>query len=347
MTNGQRVGAAQEHPNTAQAGLTVPAGILGTGLHVPPSVVTNADLARTLDTSDEWIQATFGISQRRFLADGRTTSDMCVDAALQALDAARTSPAEIDAIVLATITPDHPVPSTAIIVAERIGARRAVPLDLTQTACASGVLAVIVASHLLQSSAFRKVLVIGADTMSRLTDPEERTTRVIFGDAAGALVMGRVEAGYGLLSWDIGTEQSYAVGVRAGGASRPTGPDTLASREHYARMDGRAVWRVAIQHLPGSIRAAAMRAGLSVGDITHFALHQANQRIIAKVMGSLGVPVERAGLTIGTLGNTCSASMLSVLHGAFDDGRVQRGDTLLVAGIGAGFLWGALCLKVW
>lgn len=327
-------------------GLAIPTGILGTGLHVPPRVVSNTELVRNLDTSDEWIQEKLGIRERRFLSADRTTSDMCVDASMQAIDAAGVTPDEIDAIVLATLTPDHPLPSMAIAVAERIGARNAIPVDLTQSVCASGVLSILLASHLLQNGAIRNVLVIGADAMSRVTDPAERTTRAIFGDAAGAVVMGRVPDGYGLLSWDLGTEQSYAVGIKAGGAARPTTAHTVAAGEHYLHMDGKVVWRLATTHLSRSIAAAVQRAGAELADVRYFALHQANRNILLRVMDQLGVPADRAGVTVDVLGNTCSASIFTVLHAGLNDCVLTKDDLLVVSGIGAGFLWGALCFRL-
>lgn len=330
-----------------RAGLAVPTGILGTGVHSPATVVTNADLARTLDTTDEWIREKLGVRERRFIAPDEWTSDMCVSAATRALDAAGARPDEVDAVVLATISPDQPVPSTALTVAHRIGARRAIPIDLNQAACAAGVLAIPLASHLLQSDTIRTVLVIGADAMSRLTDPTERTTRVIFGDAAGAVVMGRVPAGYGLLSWDLGTERSMSVGVRAGGAAPPLGPDAAMAGRPFVYMDGRLVWQLATRYLPASIRAAVAQADLTLGDIRLFALHQANRRIITAVMEDLGVPADRASVTVDRLGNTCSASTLTALHDGMTTCGIGRDDLVVVAGIGAGFLWGSLCFRVW
>ncbi|GAA3567185.1 ketoacyl-ACP synthase III [Amycolatopsis ultiminotia] len=327
------------------SGLRVPVGILGTGLAVPSTVVTNDDLAQTLDTDDEWIVARTGIRQRRFLEDGRAVSDLCVEAAVQALADSGTRPEELDAIVLATITPDQPLPSTALIVKEALGAHQAIPLDLNQAACAGGVLGFLLGAHLLQNRLLGRVLVIGAEALSRLTDPADRTTRVFFGDAAGAAVLGPTEAGYGLLSWDTGSLLSHSVEVRAGGSATPTTAETAEAGGHFLRMDGRVVWQQATEKLPGSILAAVRRAGLAVADVRHFVLHQANRNIINYVMDQLDVGLERAGVTIDTLGNTGAATVFTVLHGARERGEVARGEHLVIAGIGAGFLWGSLCLR--
>ena len=325
--------------------LRVPVGVLGTGVAVPGRVVTNHELAQTLDTSDEWIVTRTGIRQRRFLEPGRTTSDLCVEAAERALRRSGLRAEDIDAIVLATITPDQPLPSTALVVKERLGARNALPIDLNQAACAGGVYAILLGAHLLQSRNTQAVLAIGAEALSRLTDPEDRTTRVFFGDAAGAAVLGPTEEGYGVLAWDSGSLLSTSVQVPAGGSQRPHDHRTVAERMQYLKMDGRVVWQAATTVLPQTIRRSAEAAGFDVADIDHFFLHQANLNIIIEVMRTLGVPMERAGITIDRLGNTGAATVYTVLDEALRARRVRRDELLVVAGIGAGFLWGSLVLR--
>lgn len=329
----------------AHRGLRVPVGILGSGVHIPGTVVTNADMEAVLDTSDAWITSRTGVRERRYLEPGRNTSDMCVSAAEAALADSGTAAAELDAIVIATFTHDQPLPSTALIVKEALGAHHALPLDLNQAACAGGVYGILTAGHLLQSDGFRKVLVIGAECLSRVTDPEDRGTRVFFGDAAGAVVVGRTAPGCGLLSWDVGSALSYSVEVPAGGTRRPAGPDTLAERGHYLKMDGRVVWTEATSRLPASIRAAVARAGLTVDQVDHFFLHQANLNIVREVTTALGVPADRAPTTVERLGNTGAATVFTVLDLAMRESRVAPGDILVVSAIGAGFLWGSLCLR--
>jgi 3-oxoacyl-[acyl-carrier-protein] synthase-3 len=323
----------------------VPVGIWGVGVHAPPPVVTNADLVATLDTSDEWIRSRTGIRERRWLERDRQTSDMCVAAAREALDSAGVAAADLDAIVLATFTYDQPLPSTALIVKEALGADRALPLDLNQAACAGGVYGLLVAAHLLQGDAFRRVLVIGAESLSRVTDPADRGTRVFFGDAAGAAVLGRTEPGAGLLSWDVGSALSYAVEIPAGGTRRPTDADTVAGREHFLKMDGREVWRQATRHLPATIARSVARAGLDLSDVDHVFVHQANLNIVREVVAALGVPPERARTTVERLGNTGAATVFTVLHDAMSRGAVRPGDVMVLAAIGAGFLWGSVCLR--
>ncbi|WP_018222394.1 3-oxoacyl-ACP synthase III family protein [Salinispora pacifica] len=340
-----RLDVMKPAPVSAKPPLRGPVGVLGTGIAVPERVVTNEELARTLDTTDEWIVSRTGIEQRRFLEIGRSTSDICVEAAERALARSGLRAEDIDAIILSTITPDQPLPSTALIVKERLGAHNALSIDLNQAACAGGVYAMLLGAHLLQSRTTRAVLTIGAEALSRLTDPQDRTTRVFFGDAAGAAVLGPTEAGYGVLAWDSGSLLSDSVQVPAGGSQLPHDHFTLAAGQQYLKMDGRVVWREATAALPLTIQRAAEAAGVDVADIRHFFLHQANRNIIVEVMRALDVPLERAGITVDRLGNTGAATVYTVLDEAMQARRVRRDDLLVVAGIGAGFLWGSIVLR--
>lgn len=328
----------------AAARLTRPVGIAGTGLFLPEEVVTNGDLARTLDTSDEWITARIGIKERRFVADGMATSDMSIAAGRQALDRAGVHPADLDAVIVATFTPDQPLPSTALMVTAALGADRAMPIDLSQSACAGGIYGILLAAHLLQNDAFTNILVIGADSGSRVTDPADRGTRVFFGDAAGAAVLRPTAGGFGLLSWDTGSALSYEVEIPAGGSRRPTTADTLSERGQFLKMNGKAVWNMATEQLPDSIRRTALRAGIGLDDVQHFLLHQANLNIINATADALGVPAGRVPTTVGRLGNTGAASMFTVLHEAMET-TLRHDDVLIMAGIGAGFLWGSVCFR--
>jgi len=332
--------------NETGSRLAVPVAVAGTGMYLPETTVTNQQLAQTLDTSDEWIVSRIGIRERRVLEPELATSDMCVAAARRALDAAGLSARQVDVVIVATYTYDQPLPSTALIVKDALEAHRALALDVNQAACANGVQAVLLAAHLLQSSAGQVALVIAADCASRLTDPQERTTRVIFGDAAGALVLTRSPTpGAGLLGWDFGSELSYGVQIEAGGSRLPTGPRTYADRLHYLKMNGREVWNTATRCLPDSIVTAVEHAGLALGDVTHFFLHQANLHLLGAVREKLGIPAARAPVTVDRLGNTGSAGVFTALHESFDQGLVRPGDTYVLSAIGAGFQWGSLCLR--
>jgi 3-oxoacyl-[acyl-carrier-protein] synthase III len=335
--------AADTHTGT---GLPVPFTIAGTAVHLPATVVTNQDLTRTLDTTEEWILARTGIRERRRLAPELATSDMCLAAAHPALHAARLAPADLDAIIVASYTYDQPLPSTSLIVKDALGARRALALDVTQAACASGVHAMLLAAHLLQNPSINTVLVLAADCASRVTRPGDRTTGVFFGDAAAATVLSKTQAaGAGLLSYDLGSQLSYQVQIPAGGSRLPASPDTLAAGAHYLSMNGRAVWDTAITRLPQSITLAARRAGLEPAEIDHFFLHQANINILNQTMDQLGVPRDRAPVTLRTLGNTGAAGMFTALHHATANGQLKPGDTYVMSAIGAGFHWGTLCLR--
>jgi 3-oxoacyl-[acyl-carrier-protein] synthase III len=331
---------------TSRSGLAVPLAVAGTGVYLPQTTVTNRQLAETLDTSDEWIVSRIGIRERRVLAPELATSDMCVAAARAALAAAGLSARHVDVVIVATYTHDQPLPSTALIVKDALGAHRALPLDVNQAACANGVQAVLLAAHLLQSAAAETVLVIAADCASRLTDPYERTTRVIFGDAAGAILLARSAApGAGLLGWHFGSELSYGVQIPAGGSRLPTGPRTFDDRLHYLKMNGREVWDTATRCLPDSILTAVEQAGLAMDDIAHFFLHQANLHLLTAVRDKLGIRADRTPVTIDRLGNTGSAGVFTALHDSFEQGLVQPGDTYVLSAIGAGFQWGSLCLR--
>src|SRR5690606_2052740 len=315
-----RAGPPGHRPFTGT--LRLPVGIAGTGMYVPDRVVTNEDLAEHLDTSDTWIRERTGIRERRYLPTGMTTSDMCVAAAESALDDAGAAASDLDAVIVSPFTHDQPLPSMALLIRERIGAHRAIPLDLNQAACAGGVYGMWTAGHLLQNEELGRVLVIGAEALSRATDPEDRGTRVFFGDAAGAVVMTRTDPGYGVLSWHADGGLSYAVEIPAGGARTPASAATVADRGHYLKMDGRVVWKEATEHLPASVAAVAATAGREVSEIDRFVFHQANLNIVKEAMAALGQPMDKAEVSIGRFGNTGAATVFIGLHEGLSSGRI-------------------------
>ncbi|WP_122817591.1 beta-ketoacyl-ACP synthase 3 [Nocardioides pantholopis] len=335
---------AQSRSGTFRA-FARPVGILGTGVFVPPRRVTNDELVRTLDTTDEWIRRRTGIRERRWLDPALTATDMMVAAGGDALAAAGVAPADLGAVVVATFTGDQPLPSNAVTVASRLGATGACPLDLNQAACAGGVLGIWTAAHLVAAAPTRPVLVIGSEVLSRVTDPEDRSTRVFFGDAAGAVVLGTVPEGAGLEAWHVGAELSHDVGIRAGGASRPVDPGAVDRREHYLHMDGRTVWDMATRNLPASVRAACAAGAVALEDVDRFVFHQANLNIVHAAMDALARPRDLAAVNVDRLGNTGAATVFLALHESVTENAVRPGDRVVISAIGAGFIWGSLVLR--
>ncbi|WP_461611132.1 3-oxoacyl-ACP synthase III family protein [Cytobacillus kochii] len=327
-----------------QTGLEIPVNIQGIGFRVPGKIVKNEDLVKELDTSDQWIQDKTGIKERRYLEEEYVTSDLCASAAAEALLDADIQAEEIDAIIVTTTSPDQALPSTAMIIKEKIGAEKAIPIDLTQSGCAGGIYAMYVGTHLLQNSNVKNVLVIGCEILSRISDPKDRTTRVFFGDAAGAMVLQKTREGGGILSFHLDSELNYAVQI-PGGGTVPLGENEDYRTSQFVKMNGREVWNTATRVVPTSIREAVVSAGLTIGDIDHFLVHQANLNIVKEVMHDLNVPLEKTTITVQEYANTGSATLYSVLYKALKDGKVKEDDTIVLSAIGAGFLWGSICLK--
>lgn len=325
-------------------GLKVPVTIQGTGFAVPTRIVTNEALSDKFDTTDQWIQEKTGIQERRYLEEDRTTSDLCIEASHEAIKRARICPEDIDAIILTTTTPDQCLPSTAMIIKEALGATRAIPIDLNQTACAGGIYSILIGSHLLQNDQMHNILVIGAEILSRIMNPEDRSTSVFFGDAAGAVILQKTDEGYGLLSWDVDSVLNDAVKIVGGGANPLPDGETLESSQ-YIKMNGREVWNVATEAIPSSIRKVIAKADLTIEDVDHFLIHQANVNIVKAALADLQVPEIKTTFTVHEYANTGSASLFSVLYKALEERKINEGDTIVFSAIGAGFLWGSLCFK--
>ncbi|MEU9710863.1 ketoacyl-ACP synthase III [Streptomyces sp. NPDC047967] len=343
MTTATRTTRSASHTGTGPPGSFA---VTGSGLHVPPTVVTNEDITRVTHRDGEWITSRTGIRERHRLAPELATSDMCLAAALPALDTAGLDARDLDAVIVASYTPDQPMPSTSVVVKAALGAPRAIALDMGHAACASGIHALLTAAHLLQNPSFNQVLVIGADCASRVIHPADRTAGVFFGDAAAAVVLSRIDGeGAGLLSYDIGSELSHAVQIPGGGSRRPLSTESLNAGEHYVSMDGRAVWDTATTLLPESMTNAIRRAGMTPADIDHYFLHQANLNILRAAQQALGIPPERMPITLDELGNTGSAGVFTALHRAVEAHRLRSGHTFVVSAIGAGFHWGSLVLR--
>jgi 3-oxoacyl-[acyl-carrier-protein] synthase-3 len=322
------------------------AHVVGWGKYVPRRVLTNDDLSRMVDTSDEWIRTRTGIRERHLAEDGETTSSMAVQAGQQALEVAGLSPTQLDLIVVATVTPDYLFPATACLVQDTLGATGAVAFDLS-AGCSGFVYGLSVAAHLLSAGVYQTALVIGAETLSRITDWTDRDTCVLFGDGAGAVVLQAGESEGGVLATVLGADGSGGdlLRVPAGGSRMPASHRTVAERLHFIQMKGREVFRFAVQAIPAATREVLEEAGLSLADVDLLIPHQANQRIIKAAARALGVPPEGVYSNLERYGNTSAASIPIALSEAAEGGRIQPGDLVVCVGFGAGLTWGAAAIR--
>ena len=323
------------------------ARITGWGYYAPDRVLTNDDLSTLVDTSDEWIQSHTGICERRVAAPWESTATMAAIAARRALAVADVDPAVVDMILVATVTGDYAFPSTAALVKEAVGAENAAAMDLA-AACSGFVYGLTAAHAYIASGMYRSVLVIGAETLSRVTDFTDRNTCVLFGDGAGAaLLQASPEPGGGLLGFELTVDPSgaYNIWIPAGGTHNPTGPYTLDQRGHVIRMDGRQTYRYATRTLARSALTAIERAGLTPDDISLFVPHQANLRIIESVAKQLGLESDRVYVNVDRYGNTSAASVPIALAEAVERGRIRPGDRLVFVAFGAGYTSGAAVLE--
>lgn len=322
------------------------AGVLGTGHYAPEKIVTNADLEKMVDTSDEWIQTRTGIKQRHFASEGMNTSDMCTKAAEQALEMAHTSPEELDMIIVCTLTPDMTIPSTACIVQKNLGAKNAAVFDL-YAACSGFAYGSITASQYIQSGMCKKVLVIGAEILSRFMDFTDRNTCVLFGDGAGAAVFGVVPEGYGILGADMGADGNGGKYLNIPSSGVAILPTDEARKKHltYIKMDGKEVYKFAVKVMGQTAEKALERAGLQHEDIDLLIPHQANIRIIKSAAKRLHLPMEKVFVNIDKYANTSGASIPIAMDEANRSGRMKRGDVVVLAGFGAGLTWAGLVMK--
>ena len=318
-----------------------PVSITGLGCYVPKRVLTNDELAQRVDTSDEWIQTRTGIKERRIAAPEEATSDLCIPAAEAALADAALTGSEIDLIIVATITADMPFPSTAAILANQLGAENAAAYDLS-AGCTGFVYALTQGYGAIAAGLARRVLVVGADTLSRVVDWSDRSTCVLFGDGAAAVVLEEVEAG-GFHVFELGADGAGGMELfmAAGGSRRPSSVETVAAGEHYLKMNGREVYRFATRVLSSSAQAVLEASGRSIADIDLYVPHQANLRIIEHAAKKLGIEKERVFVNVDRYGNTSSASIPLALCEARQEGRLKDGTVVLMTGMGAGLTWGS------
>ncbi|KWX71023.1 3-oxoacyl-ACP synthase [Paenibacillus riograndensis] len=324
-----------------------PVGIIGTGKYVPGRILTNSDLEKMVETNDEWIVSRTGIRERHIAAPHEATSDLAYEAALKALDSAGMKAEDLDLIIVATVTPDSTVPSTACILQDKLGAKGAAAFDLS-AACSGFVYSLATATGFIQNGMYNNALVIGADTLSRITDYTDRNTCVLFGDGAGAVIIGEVPEGRGFQSFDLGAEGSGGslLNIEAGGSRLPASHQTIEDKKHFLYMNGREVFKFAVRVMGTATERVLTKAGLGKENIDLFVPHQANIRIIQSAMQRLDLPPEKCVINVDKYANTSAASIPLALVEAAEEGRIKEGDTLLMVGFGGGLTWGASVL-IW
>ncbi|MCX5707417.1 MAG: ketoacyl-ACP synthase III [Candidatus Omnitrophica bacterium] len=320
-------------------------GILGLGKYIPEKILTNADLEKMVDTSDEWITTRTGIKERHIAAQNEATSDLAAKAAKEALKAASLKAAELDLIIVATVTPDMPFPSTATIVQAKLGAKNAFCFDIS-AACAGYIYGITIAQQFIARGTCKNALVIGAETLSRITDWQDRNTCVLFGDGAGAAVLGESK-GQGILSAYLGSDgtKTALLHMPGGGSLNPATAQTVKDRLHYIKMEGSELFKIAVTSMADAALMALKSAGLKCADVNWIIPHQANLRIINAVAKRLGFVNAQVYLNIEKYGNMSSACVAIALCEAAEQGKIKKGDIVLLDAFGGGLVWGALIIK--
>ena len=306
------------------------AGILGLGIYLPERVLTNQELEQMVDTSDEWIRTRTGIEERRIASDDVNTSHMATFASKEALKDAGLSADELDMILVATITPDHGFPSVASMVQHNIGARQIPAMDIS-AACAGFVYAMATAKQFIDLKVAKHILVIGVEKLSRITNYEDRNTCILFGDAAGAAIVGPVQEGKGILSFDLGTDGS--------------GLKHLFQDGDYISMNGREVFKFAVRQMGESSLNVIREANVTKDDVDYFIPHQANYRIMESARQRLGIPTEKMAYTVNKYGNTSSSTIPIALYEAVQEGKIKDNDVIVMTSFGGGFSWGSMALR--
>lgn len=321
-------------------------GILGTGVALPEKVITNFDLEKMVETSDQWITERTGIKERRQAAAHETTSTLSVQASRQALEMAGIRPQDLDLIICSTISPDMPLPATASFIQRDLGAPACCAFDLA-AACSGFLFGLTVADKFIRTGQAKYALVIGAELLSRYLDYSDRATCVIFGDGVAAGVVGPVSPPSGILAEELRTDGAYAncLYIPAGGTAKPASCETVQAGEHYIKMRGNELFKVAVRSMEEVSRRVLEKAGVSADAVDLFIPHQANQRITDAVRERLGVASEKVYSNIHRIGNTSSASIPICLDECIRSGRLKKGDLVLMAAFGAGVTWGAVLMR--
>jgi len=321
-------------------------GIIGVGEYLPEKILTNAELEKMVDTSDEWITSRTGIKERHQVVEGQAASDLAFKASTQALANAGLKAEELDLIVVATITGDMPFPSVAAILQHKLGVPHAACFDIS-AACAGFVYALSVANQFLACGTYKKALVVGVEVLSSVTDWQDRGTCVLFGDGSGAAVLSEVKSG-GIISTYLGCDGSKVgiLNMPGGGSRNPATHETVDKRLHYIKMQGNELFKIAVNTMTKAAEVVLKQAGMTFADVNLIIPHQANARIIMAVAKKLGIPEEKVYLNIERCGNMSSASTATALCEAVQDGRIKKGDIVLLDAFGAGLVWGA-CVIQW
>jgi len=325
----------------------VRAKISAVGAYVPPRLLTNADLEKMIDTNDQWITDRTGIRQRHIVDPGTATSDLAAEAARDCLRNRGVSASEVEAIIVATVTPDMFFPATACLVQDKIGAHGAWGFDLS-AACSGFIYALQVGAKLVESGAHKKVMVIGADVMSSILDYTDRTTCILFGDGAGAVLIEPCEdSEVGLIDFvnEIDGSGASALYMPAGGSLHPTSHTTVDAKQHFVHQEGGAVFKVAVRKMSELSENLLTRNNLTAADIDLFIPHQANKRIILSTAERLGMPEEKIVINIGEYGNTTAATIPLAMHTALEQGRLKKNSLILLASFGGGYTVGATLLR--
>ncbi len=322
-------------------------GILGTGSYVPDKILTNKELEKMVDTSDEWIKTRTGIKERRILDNDKATSYMTTRAAQDAMKDAGVKPEEIDFIIVATITPDMGLPSTACITQRELGCKNSAAVDL-EAACSGFLYGLSIAYSYIKSDLYKKILLIGADTMSKITDMTDRNTCVLFGDGAGAVVVGEVSSDKGIKAINLGADGNGAEFLMqpAGGSKMPASKETVEKRLHYVKMEGNGVFKFAVKIMNKASRDVIKKAGLELSDIDYLVPHQANIRIINAARKRLKLEKNKVYINLDKYGNMSSASIPVALDEAVKNNKIKNGDNVILVGFGGGLTWGS-CLVKW
>ncbi|WP_339208895.1 beta-ketoacyl-ACP synthase III [Paenibacillus sp. FSL K6-3182] len=324
-----------------------PVGIIGTGKYVPERILSNKELEAMVETNDEWIVTRTGIKERRLASAEEATSDLALHASREAIAAAGLTPEDIDLIIVATITPDMFFPSTACLLQDKLGAKQAAAFDLS-AACSGFIYGLATGTSMIASGMYKHVLVVGAETLSRITDYTDRNTCILFGDGAGAVVLGPVEEGRGFQSFVLGADGSGGdlLKVHGGGSRVPASEESIQSKQHFIHMAGNDVFKFAVRIMGSVAEEALQKAGLNKEDIDLLIPHQANIRIIQSALNRLSLSEDKAMVNLDKYGNMSSASIPVALAEAVEQGRVSEGDRLVLVGFGGGLTWGASVL-VW